>query len=851
MVRLPALLYFYRKRLRVHAMQELLAALGIAAGVALVFSVLVVNSSVTGSAKEILRGIAGNASLQVSARDPQGVDAELVERVRALPGVAHSSAILEQRATLAYNGRQVAIDLVGVDAGLPTLGGFAARYFRLGGLVLQRGIVLPSALGEALRLPNDRDTTRQPSISLSVRGHRSRTAVTAVLDSATIGSLSSSLLGVASLPYAQELARLDGRISRVLIVPKPGRQAEVRRDLERLAAGALTVASVDKETRLLKQATGPIDQATGLFAAISAFVGFLLTFTAMLLTVPERRRFVADLRTMGYRRSRVVQLLAFQAIVLGTVASLAGLLVGWLLASTAAHDPPGYLAIAFPLGVQRVIGPETILIPLLGGIAVTCLAAAQPLLDLRLSRPVNAVFSERGEPGQRVDPVLGRRLALAALVLSAAVTVALALQPAFTMAGVATIAIAAVLVIPALFRAVLQLVDIPARRWRLNALTLAVRALRATSLRSLALAATGAVAVFGSVAIEGAHRNLLDGLYGDYREYVETADIWISQPEDDLALQSFDGRGIERRVSALPGVAAVRAYRGGLLDLNDRRVWVIGRPAADRVMVPPSQIVSGDGADIEARLRRGGWITVSRQIAADRDLAAGDVMRVPTPTGNQPFRIAGTTTNLGWGPGAIVINADDYARAWASNSPSAFEVDVQPAASVPAVKRAIADLVGPDSGLQVQTTAERAEHANGIAREGLVRLSQISTLLLIAAAFAMAAAMGAGIWQRRIVLAQLRIMGWRPWKLWRALLLETAIVLATGCLAGATTGVYGHFLGDRWLQIATGYPAPFALAWWQTASICALVAAAALCVTAIPGYIVSRTPPRLGLNSTT
>ena len=111
--------------------------------------------------------------------------------------------------------------------------------------------------------------------------------------------------------------------------------------------------------------------------------------------------------------------------------------------------------------------------------------------------------------------------------------------------------------------------------------------------------------------------------------------------------------------------------------------------------------------------------------------------------------------------------------------------------------------------------------------------------------------MGTGIWQRRAGLAQLRVMGWRPWRLWRALLLETGIVLGVGCITGAVAGTYGQFLGDRWLQLSTGYPAPFSVAGWQTVVLCGFVAVAALAVTAVPGYMVSRTPPHIGLNSTT
>ena len=95
-------------------------------------------------------------------------------------------------------------------------------------------------------------------------------------------------------------------------------------ELRTLGAGRLNVVAADNELRLLAEAVKPNDQSTSLFAAISVMVGFLLALNAMLLTVPERRRFVADLRMQGYDWRQVVVLLAFQAAVLGVVASAAG-----------------------------------------------------------------------------------------------------------------------------------------------------------------------------------------------------------------------------------------------------------------------------------------------------------------------------------------------------------------------------------------------------------------------------------------------------------------------------------------------------------------------------------------------
>ena len=91
------------------------------------------------------------------------------------------------------------------------------------------------------------------------------------------------------LAYAQQLAGMRGRVTRVLVQTEPGRRVS-RRDA-RCAASLRDGIDVraDDDARLLAQPR-PNDQSTALFAAISALVGLLFAFNAMLLTVPERRR---------------------------------------------------------------------------------------------------------------------------------------------------------------------------------------------------------------------------------------------------------------------------------------------------------------------------------------------------------------------------------------------------------------------------------------------------------------------------------------------------------------------------------------------------------------------------------
>ena len=849
-MQLSGLLYLYGRRLRTRPVQELLAGAGIAIGVALVFAVQVANSSITEASSAIVRGIAGNASLQLRARDTAGFDENLLDRVQSLPGVSQAAPILDENASLVgAGGQHVAIDLASAAPNLLALDGSITHSISLHDLSSE-GVILPSATARALGLPSASGSSpvALPHVLLEVRGRTTSVAVVAVLGPETIGALSGALAAIAPLGFVQRTAGLTGRVTRILVTTAPGRQAAVRRELIALAAGRLTVAGADQDVALLEQAVAPNTEATGFFVLVSAIVGLLLAFNAMLLTVPERRRMVADLRMQGVRPLQLARMLLFQAVCLGVVASLVGLAVGDFLSRTIFHTTPTYLSAAFALGTQTVIGLQPLLLSFAGGVLATCLAAAPPLLDLRRSRAVDAVYFEDGEPGQALDSTAELRLFIAACVLVLATSGPLVVWPSAIVPATVGVALATLLAIPFTFQLVVRLAArAAASSARLNMLTVAVRSLRATTVRSLALAATGAIAVFGCVVAEDSHNDLLHGLYRDYSQYVSTADLWVAGADDDLATNSFQAGRLPARISAIPGVAAVRTYQGGFLDYGGRRVWIIARAASTPAPIPASQLLRGTLATATARLRAGGWITVSQQLAEAEHLRLGGPVTLPTPSGPVAYRIAATTTNLGWSAGAIVVNDTDYRHAWETTAPSALEVSARPGTDIPALAHAIAAILGPRSALTVQTSGERAAQADALARQGLSRMSQITLLLMIAAALAMAAAIGAGIWQRRASLASLRIHSFTPWQLRGVLTCESVLVLGTGGLVGAAAGIYGHLLCDRYLRLTTGFPAPFAVEGLHTVQTIVLIIVGALAVLAIPGYVASQAPPQLAL----
>jgi putative ABC transport system permease protein len=848
LMRFSGLLFFYRERLRQQAVEEVFAGLGIAVAVALLFAVTVASQSVASSAEGVNRALVGSATLQLRARGPEGLAEALLGRVEDLKGVQHAAPLLEENATIvARSGASVPVNLAGTDVSLVVLDGLVHT---LPIATLENGGVgLSRASADALRLAHTRAEAPAPMVVLELRGQAIRLRVNTVLGPETFGALSQARVAVMPLERLQVLAGLPHRLTRIIVQSAPGEEARVRSELTALAGGRLTVAPASQDVQLLHEALRPSEQASLFFAAISALLGFLLTFNAFLLTVPERRQAIADLRLRGATSTAIVQMVLFQALCLGALATAVGLLVGYGLSVGVFAQTPTYLATGFTLGSSTVVGAAPLLVAGVGGVLATCIAAIVPLLDLRRGRAANAVYLEDGEPGNAV----GGRAALALALLAVALVIvrigANALWPSLALAWTGMLALVAVLCVPILFGSVLRIGDGIARRFQahLKLLPLALESLRETTLRSLALVATGAAALFGAVALGGARNDLIRGIGGFGTHYSHEADIWVFTPHDNQSVVAFSSGSQELRIASLPGVKSVSMLSGGLFDLGGRRVWVLAWPPGSPLAFLDGQIIKGERSTAVARLGDGGWATVSQQIAAEHHVGLGDVLSLPTPSGEVPVRIAALTTNFGWSPGAVVLSTAEYARAWQTAQATALAVRLQPGVEPQAERAKIEQILGSNNGLEVLLAQQREARMIGSVREGLGQLATISTLLVFASILAMAAALASAIWQRRVSLAALKLSGVTPSRLRRLLLLESAVMLGVGAVTGAAWGIYGQVALDGYLTASTGFPVARLGASWRPLEVLVVVFIAALAISAIPTWFTARVPARLAL----
>jgi putative ABC transport system permease protein len=834
-ITLSGIIYIYQARLEAKAVlvQEIFAILGIAVGVALLFASQISATSLSHSIAELNNQLVGSAQVQLEARGPEGVSEHLLEAVRHEPGVEVALPVFDRQMNLIGPGGERSVDLIGVDPHSVRASGPLLRRFSARQLAHQEAIALPKPLAHEI------GAGPLQVVKLQVGSTFRETLVGTTLEGADIGGLVNSPVAVAPIGYAQRLAGAEGQVSRIFVRYRPARANEARKALAQLAANwDVNLVPGDFDSRLFAVAVAPESTSETLFSGISALVGFMFALNAMLITVPSRRALIEEVRPHGASRWDTTRILLFDALVIGALAVVVGLALGDALSIAVFHSTPGYLTVAFPVGNNRLVTWQSVGLAVAAGMVAALIGVFWPLREI-LSRPLQEP-SSTSNPRQ-THTVLRLVVGLACLAVT---TITLTTYTRAALVGNITLVAALVVLLPILFDLILKVFKHVSNVLDGVGSALAVSELESpqTRVRSLAIAATAAIAVFGVVEFQGTQTNLERGLNASSRGTDSSADVWVL-PKGKTSIQPttpFTALNTAA-LTRLPGVRRVTTYRGSFLDWGDRRLWVLAPASSITHPVPAGQVVNGNAGLASERVRAGGWASLSQALATEQHLHVGEAFTLPSPRPLR-LRVAALTTNLGWPPGAVILNSNTYARAWSSGNPSAYAIEAAPGATI-AVRNLVRRALASTPGLVVESASEREQRHYAAATQGLSRLTQIRLLVLIAAILAVIGAMGAMIWQRRDLIAFIKCQGYEDAVLRRWLLCEAAVLLVAGCSIGAIFGLYAQLLGSHFLATVTGFPIVFNIEGIAAVSSFALVSAIAFAVVALPGYLVVRVPP--------
>jgi putative ABC transport system permease protein len=841
-LRLSSVLGLYRARLRGRWVQELLAIIGIATGVALLYATQVASTSLSGPVRALNHGIVGDSQLQLLSRGFTVFPESTYQQVKALPGVVRAAPVLQVPGNVVGPHGQHAINLFGADPRIVRLRGNLLRGFSSSEAAQQQTVLIPLPIAQEIGLRTG-DNAR-----LQING-RSLTLPIIVAHRDDIGDLVNTSIAIAPLAYLQRLTKVGASVTRILVQTRPGDVEQVRRQLGHDFAGrALDVRSGDYEAKLFDQAVKPTTQASTIFSAVTALIGWLFAICALLITAAERRNLATQQRDQGYPPSATLLTLLVDAVVIGVIGTAVGLAAGEILSRHGFASDVSFLSGAFPIGAFRVVTVQSVGIAVAGGMLAAAIGVLAPVGQVVVDCLPGRTRRHRSSlsPARASSVLNGRARVLVGVGCLCAAVLVTALAPGLAVLGLVSLALALVFLLPTVLAVVIAfLAWWNGRKRSAISVVFALQQLgdRRWHTRAIAITTTGAIAVFGATALQGARANLQGGLDDVVHGLDSVASVWASPKGAGGVMGTIPFAPIQAsRLARSEAVGHVSLYRSGLLDIADRRAWVIAPPSDAARPLPAHQVLDGDFGEATARIRAGGWVTVSRAIAGELHLHVGDRFTVPTP---EPIsmRVAAITTNLGWSAGALLMNATDFARAWGSSAIASYHLRPRPGTTPAQAERHIADVLGEGSALRVETAGQRIDRQNAASRSALSRLSQIVALTLLAAVLAMGAAMTALLWQHRTLIAERKFQGLPTGLMWRSLIAETSVLFSTGAITGGVLGVLGQVLCTRGVQVVTGFPVVHHLRLDIAAACVGVVIGASLLVVLVPGFLVARAEP--------
>ena len=199
-----------------------------------------------------------------------------------------------------------------------------------------------------------------------------------------------------------------GRLDEIAVAAKPGvPDAKLLREIEEILPSGAQVKTGSQQAQSDSDETSEfISFLRGFllaFGGIALFVGSFVIANSLSITIAQRTREFATLRTIGATNRQVLGSVMVEALVVGTVASIVGLFLGLLLAKGLFQL---FDAVGFTLpNSGLVFEPRTIVVALSAGILVTFLASVYPGFRATMVPPIAAVREGATLPDEPLDRI--------------------------------------------------------------------------------------------------------------------------------------------------------------------------------------------------------------------------------------------------------------------------------------------------------------------------------------------------------------------------------------------------------------------------------------------------------------
>ena len=543
------------------------------------------------------------------------------------------------------------------------------------------------------------------------------------------------------------------------------------------------------------------------FAGIALFVGAFVIFNTLSITVAQRTREFATLRTVGASRRQVLGSVILEALVIGLLASVIGLFAGLGLAVGLNE-----LFVALNLDLpqtETVFATRTIVVSLLVGTVITLIAGLSPALRATRVPPIAAVREGAKLPRSalaRFAPYIAvGTVLLAVLALSYAMLAPdLATGDRFILLGIGVLAlfVGVALLSSRLVVPLARVVGWPARRIGGAAGTLA----EGNAMRDPGRTASTAAALMIGIALVTFVGVLAQGLRVSNSAAIE------EQIQADLVVTSQDGysefpAAVGDAAAEIEGTDVVSNVRQDVAELDGSGGNLTG---LDGSITEVYDIRWTEGSDeVLASLGDDGAI-LPDDVADDKDLAVGDSFAVlTTDNERRKFVVRGIYDGSPFYPllGTASISQEAFDELYERPRNRFTLINVPGAPSAAQKERVESGLEGfPDT--RVQTRQEWIDKEDAEISQFLLLLYVLLALSVIISLFGMVNTLALSVFERTRELGMLRAVGMTRRQVRRMVRHESVITALIGAALGLPLGI---FLALLVTQALSEYDLQFAI----------------------------------------
>ena len=633
----------------------------------------------------------------------------------------------------------------------------------------------------------------------------------------SVDTLGNASFTVFTIPAAQQLLDREGQYDAISVAAQEGvSEDELVAAIAPVLPESAEVVSASAEAQ---EQSDEVSEFTAIFryfllafAAIALFVGAFVIFNTFSITVAQRTREFATLRTIGASRRQILGSVILESLVIGLLASLVGIGLGVLLAE-GIETLFGALGVELP-SAERVFATRTIVVSLLVGVGITLVAGLFPAIRATRVPPIAAVREGATLPQSRFHRftpwIAAVVVAVALLVLARAMfTDELGTSDRLLSiaAGVLLLFLGVAMLSSRLVRPIAVVVGLPAR----SAGGVAGRLASGNAVRNPSRTAATAAALMIGIALVAFIATLTNGMKASNREAIE------EQIVADYVVTSLDGytpfvSAAGDALAASPAPEVVTSVRSDIGQVDGDTAEVGG--IEPDTITEAYRFIWKEGDDsVLATLGTTNAI-VTENFADDHDIAVGDTVTIrSTADESADVQVVGTFEPPPFYPLIESINVSTqlfdslYDRprnrwTWAN---VAGEPNEENRAQL---EQAIAGY--PDT--QLETREEWIEREDADFNEFISFLYVMLTLAVFVSIFGMINTLVLSVYERTREIGMLRAIGMTRRQVRRMIRQESIITALIGAALGLPLGIFLAALVNRALS---EFDVRFAIPWTQ------------------------------------